>query len=195
MLVTPVTSESYDLAIWTAKVPMPPEAPLISTCCPAWISPWWRRPWSAVTAAIGTAAASSNDRFAGFNDMTLNWHRNVFRKAAGTVIQEVGIDLVAGLELSDAAAHRLHLPGNVTAEDSVLRSQQSESGARKEGLGAHGTPVRRIDRYCQHLHQNFIGGRRGLLDLRHPQRVRRTVLLAYERLHHWRSRSAGVGSV
>jgi hypothetical protein len=25
----------------------------------------WRRPWSAVTAAIGTSAASSNDRFAG----------------------------------------------------------------------------------------------------------------------------------
>ena len=27
--------------------------------------------------------------------------------------------------------------------------QQPKSGARKEGLGTHGTPVRRIDRYGQ----------------------------------------------
>ena len=44
VLVTPVTSDPYDLAIWTAKVPTPPEAPLIRTFCSGRISPWWRRP-------------------------------------------------------------------------------------------------------------------------------------------------------
>ena len=47
------------------------------------------------------------------------------------MIQEAGIDLVAGLELGNAVAERLHLPGNVAAEDSVLRSQQTEWRAKK----------------------------------------------------------------
>src|SRR5690349_19875343 len=48
------------------KGPHPPEAPLISTCCPARIRPLSRSPCRAVTAAIGTAAACANDRLAGF---------------------------------------------------------------------------------------------------------------------------------
>jgi hypothetical protein len=35
VLHTPVTSAPSALAICTAKVPMPPEAPLIRTLCPA----------------------------------------------------------------------------------------------------------------------------------------------------------------
>ena len=113
----------------------------------------------------------------------VDWHRNVFCKAAVSVVQEIGIDLVAGLELGNAAADRLDLPGNVDAEDLMFRPQQAQGGAREKGLAAHGMPVRRIDGYCQHLHQDFIGVRRRPLDLRHPKRLRRPVLLPYERLH------------
>jgi hypothetical protein len=57
-------------------------------------------------------------------------HRNVFGKAAVAVVQEIGVDLVAGLEPGNAAAGRLHLPGNVDAEDLMFRPQQSQGGAR-----------------------------------------------------------------
>jgi hypothetical protein len=53
----PVTSASSALASCTAKVPTPPDAPMISTFCPACIWPWSRRAWRAVDAELGTAAA------------------------------------------------------------------------------------------------------------------------------------------
>src|SRR5881296_3239407 len=64
--VTAVTSVSNDLAIWTANVPTPPPAPLTSTFCPGLMCPWLRRACNAVSPAIGTAADSSKERFAGF---------------------------------------------------------------------------------------------------------------------------------
>jgi hypothetical protein len=39
VLQTPVTFAPNDLAICTAKVPTPPEAPLTSTVCPGWTFP------------------------------------------------------------------------------------------------------------------------------------------------------------
>src|SRR5579859_2668437 len=60
VLQTPVTFAPNDLAICTAKVPTPPEAPLIKTVCPRCICPVSRRPCRAVNAATGTEAACSN---------------------------------------------------------------------------------------------------------------------------------------
>src|SRR3954467_9846031 len=65
VLHTPVTSAPNALAIWTAKVPTPPDAPTIRTCCPVWTRPWSRTAWRAVSAETGTAAAWSRDSFAG----------------------------------------------------------------------------------------------------------------------------------
>src|SRR5260221_446306 len=67
VLHTPVTSAPNALANCTANEPTPPEAPLIRTFCPAWMCPVSRRPCRAVMAATGMAAASSNERLAGFN--------------------------------------------------------------------------------------------------------------------------------
>ena len=53
----------------------------------------------------------------------------------------------------------------------------------EEGLAAQGMPVRRIDGDCQHLHKDFVSVRRGPLDLGHPKRLRRPVVLPDERLH------------
>src|SRR2546422_163696 len=44
VLHTPVTSAPNDLAICTANVPTPPDAPLIRTFCPDRICPLSRRP-------------------------------------------------------------------------------------------------------------------------------------------------------
>ena len=62
---TPVTSAPSALAICTAKVPTPPDAPITSTRCPARTRPWSRSPWRAVMPASGTAAAPSSARSAG----------------------------------------------------------------------------------------------------------------------------------
>ena len=66
VLHTPVTSAPIATAICTANEPTPPLAPLTSTRCPACTAPTSRIPRSAVVAAMGSAAACSNVRLAGF---------------------------------------------------------------------------------------------------------------------------------
>ena len=66
VLHTPVTSAPIALAICTANVPTPPEAPLTRTLCPASSLAWSRSAWRAVIPAMGTAAACSKLRAAGF---------------------------------------------------------------------------------------------------------------------------------
>src|SRR5919106_5082707 len=67
VLHTPVTSAPKALAIGTANVPTPPDAPLIRTFCPGRTRPTSRRPCQAVTPATGTAAACPKVRLDGFN--------------------------------------------------------------------------------------------------------------------------------
>ena len=64
----------------------------------------------------------------------------------------------------------VHSTGNVATEDLVFRPQHAQGGARKEWLATQRKPVCRIDGCCQHLHEDFVGLRRRLLDLRHPKR-------------------------
>jgi len=66
VLQTPVTLAPNDFAICTAKVPIPPAAPLIKTFCPALRCPLSRSPCNAVSPAIGTAAAWSKLTLSGF---------------------------------------------------------------------------------------------------------------------------------
>src|SRR3982750_1402976 len=56
-LATPVTSAPKLLAICTANVPTPPDAPRTSTLCPGRTRPWSRTAFRAVVAETGTAAA------------------------------------------------------------------------------------------------------------------------------------------
>ena len=62
---TPVTSAPAALAICTAKVPTPPDAPMTSTRCPACTCPRSRTACRAVSAETGTAAACAKVRLAG----------------------------------------------------------------------------------------------------------------------------------
>ena len=64
VLHTPVTSAPSALAIWTANVPTPPDAPMTSTVWPGCTFAL-RTAWSAVTPEMGAAAACSKERFAG----------------------------------------------------------------------------------------------------------------------------------
>ena len=64
-LATPVTSAPNALAIWTAYVPTPPDAPLMRTFWRGLTLPSSRRSWRATVAETPTAAASSKLRRAG----------------------------------------------------------------------------------------------------------------------------------
>src|ERR687891_426511 len=66
VLDTPVTSAPSAFAICRAKVPTPPEAPLIRTRVPDWTLPTSRTALSAVRPDMTDAAASSNASPAGF---------------------------------------------------------------------------------------------------------------------------------
>src|SRR6478735_369465 len=57
VLHTPVTSAPEDLAICTANVPTPPDAPMINTCCPGRTRPPSRTACRAVRAEMVTGAA------------------------------------------------------------------------------------------------------------------------------------------
>ncbi len=65
VLQTPVTWAPKAFAIWTAKGPTLPDAPLISTLLPGLIRSPRLRPWMARMAACGMVAASSKVRLAG----------------------------------------------------------------------------------------------------------------------------------
>src|SRR6185436_325958 len=90
---------------------------------------------------------------------------------------------IADPEPAYAGADSLHLPSNVAAGDSILRPDQSEHEAREQGLAAYRMPVRRIDGNSQNLHQDLIGTRHRLLDLRQLKRPRRAVPLPQICLH------------
>src|SRR6266511_1637578 len=94
VLQTPVTSAPNDLAICTAKVPTPPDAPLIKTRCPGWTrlpSHQFRRPpprnreprWSEDPILAGTAI---RNRIYGADD----WMAGILFGNLGAVLQEVG---------------------------------------------------------------------------------------------------------
>src|SRR6266852_5265993 len=131
VLHTAVTSAPNALAICTANVPTPPDAPSTRTLWPGWIRPLSRRPCSAVLAAIGTAAASSNDRLAGFGPN--------FSSIAHTYSAILGKPLpfetcypehlVAWLKLPYVSANRFHSPGDITTEDLVFWCAQCRDHA------------------------------------------------------------------
>jgi hypothetical protein len=68
------------------------------------------KPCSAVKPATGTAAASSNERFAGLRSTT-GWRRRIPQRPAVAAVH-----LVAGLEVFDCVADRLDDSGEVAAE-------------------------------------------------------------------------------
>src|SRR5918993_2421480 len=131
VLHTPVTSAPNALAIWTAKVPTPPDAPLISTCCPGWIRPLSRSPCRAVSPATGTAAACSNDTLAGFSTSA----------SSGTVTYSAKVPVPAP-NTSSPGSRRVTFPP--TASTTPARSRPSlDLGLRSPicGRAIQGVPV------------------------------------------------------
>src|SRR6266508_3776557 len=121
---TPVTVAPYTLASCTAKVPTAPPAPLIKTLCPGWTRPSSRTPCTAMDPDVGTAAACSNVRPAGFRSnlasRTVAYSANAPPQIDGEALPE---DLIARPEPRHVRADRLDVAG-----------QRSVPGTRSLGL-------------------------------------------------------------
>ena len=167
MLVIPVTSESYGLGDLDRKGADAAGGAVDQHRLPGLDFSVVAPPWSAVTAAIGTAAASSKVRRLRRHDA--HWHRNVLRKAAVAVISEAGIDLVAGLELgNDGCGRHPACPAMSPPRILCFGRSKPEVAREKKGLA-------RIERQSAGFTDipstftgSFVGVRRRLPDLRDP---------------------------
>src|SRR5215210_1561343 len=121
VLQTPVTYAPNALAICTAKVPTPPEAPMINTSCSGVTRPWSRTACRAVKPVTGTAAACSKLRFSGFGAKLVLPSACVLGERSPADAEH----LVAGPEGAHVFAERLHDPCHVRADDRVLWPAES----------------------------------------------------------------------
>ena len=120
VLVTPVTSAPSALAIWTAKVPTPPPAPLISTRWPPRARPCREGP---------EGGLSRDGHRGGLLEREAVRHRHhaatadVFGECAGARAEHA----VAGLEVRHVLADRLDDAGDVEAQDVVFGRRKPSS--------------------------------------------------------------------
>src|SRR2546428_12392426 len=114
---------------------------MISTVCPAWTRPASRRPWSAVSAEIGTTAACSKLRLAGlWGELVLSC-----RCALSEGAPADAEDLVAGLEPGHSEPDRDHRAGHVPPQHRVLRTTKPQAhGPHQVGAGRLEDGKRRV---------------------------------------------------
>ena len=180
VLHTPVTFAPSDLAICTANVPTPPDAPLISDPLPRL---HLRRrpagPSGRCSPASGTAAACSNVRLAGLASPR-SPAPDVLGERSGASPYTSSPGLTAG-----PPARRLPPPGEVRAADLLWVAEPERR--RSISRATYGSP--RMT--CQSRALTAPPGparaprcrRPGLVDLSDLQRLRRAVPSCHDRLH------------
>src|SRR3954467_10668364 len=181
VLHTPVTSAPNAFAIWTAKVPTPPDAPVIRTCCPVWTRPWSRTAWRAARAETGTAAAWSKDSLAGLG-ASLSGRARAYSANDASPMPNTASPGVKAVTLASTAA-------TVPAR---LRPGLRYFGPRRRtppgGWDRAGRPARATclgPRWRMHPHEHLVLSDHGPGDLGDPQDVlgRGAVLVLDDRRH------------
>ena len=181
MLQTPVTSAPSALAICTANVPTPPDAPLIRTFVPRLDLP------------LVAKALQRGERRHGHGRRLLERHVRRLRHdrsllANAHVLGEGAVSpaehLVTRSKLRDVLADRLHRPGEVDAESLVSFGLRSPIvRARDPRPAGHAVPVRWVHRSRANPHQHLVVGGRRLLDLPKLENVGRAEPVSDDRLH------------
>ena len=166
VLHTPVTSASNALAICTAKVPTPPDAPTISTLCPAWTRPWSRTACRAVSPEIGTAAACSKDRFAGLGASlsvpTAAYSANEPAPMPNTA--SPGLKPPTSVPIASIA------PGEAPPRVGVLRLAEPEARQTdRVGEARHHVPRAAVHAGRVHPDENLVRSDRGAVDSPEPK--------------------------
>src|SRR3954463_16380664 len=143
VLHTPVTSAPNALAICTAKVPTPPEAPTISTLCPGSTRPRSRRPCRAVTAEQGAGGGGEGGGGRLLEGEVGRLGGQLVR-AGGHVLGERAVagavDRVVRREAGHAGVDGFDRSGETSAGVGVLGPADAESG-EPEGIGEAGHDV------------------------------------------------------
>ena len=188
VLHTAVTSAPRALASWTAKVPTPPDAPLISTRWPGWTRPLSRRPWRAVRADTGTAAAFPNDSRAGLSASLAS--------AAGTYSARVPSPVPntaspGRKRVTSRPTAGRHLAGQVDAEPAAPGPAQPHLRTGQPRRPGHEIPVGRVDRRRPDPDQDLAVANPRRVDLPELEHVRRSEPVLDDRPHLSRSGGAG----
>ena len=190
VLHTPVTSAPNALAICTAKLPTPPEAPTISTLCPGSSRPRSRRPCRAVTAEMGAAAACSKVRLAGLG---ASWSAGAVTYSANEPLH-VPYTSSPGAKPVDAGGDGFDGSGEASARVWVLGPAEAEPG-EAEGIGqaGHDVPGAPVHAGGVHAHQDLAVPDGGHVDLRDLEEVlrRRAVAILNNGLHRGSARPRG----
>src|SRR5829696_417601 len=161
VLHTQVTCAPSALAICTAKVPTPPEAPMSSTSCPGRTFPWSRKACRAVEPMMATTAACSKVRFAGLG-ASLSSRAHVLGVGALPDTEY----LIARLEPAHILADGLHDPGHVRADDGVVgRAEAVAREAYRVRQTRHDVPDVPTHASRMHANQYLIVGDLGDVDV------------------------------
>src|ERR1022692_3586535 len=159
---TPVTSAPDALAICTAKVPTPPDAPMTSTRFPACTCPRSRTACRAVNAETGTAAACVKVRLAGLGASLSG------RALAYSAKEPSAMPNTSSPTCSVVTAG----PGDFPAPHRGLRGADPVAcEAHRVGQAGHQVPDAPVDAGGVHAQQYFLVADRGPGDLLEPQHV------------------------
>src|SRR6266508_1958213 len=183
VLHTPVTWAPSALAIWTANVPTPPDAPLTRTFCPGCTWAASRSACRAPHAAVGTPAACSKVIVGGFGT-TLSRGARVLGEGAGDI--EVGAgseDLVARVKIRDLRTDLGDRAGNVRPSDTVPRSPKFGAEAGDVRDAPHDDAVSQVEASRVHADQHVLLPDDRFVDLLRGENIRRPVPVLDDRLH------------
>ena len=126
---------------------------MMRTVCPGPTCAWSRTACSAVSAEIGTAAACSNVRFAGFRASLSAPRRHVLGERAAFRDAE---DFVARFELRNVCANGFDDAGDAPARVECLRPPKPETcKPNRIGQAGHHMPRASINARRAHPHENL----------------------------------------
>ena len=178
---TPVTSAPNALAICTANVPTPPDAPLIKTCLP-----WLDLPLIAQQLEGGGGGHPDG---CGLREREVGRLRHEVVRSSARILGEgaraPAEDLIAHLELRHVLADGLHCPCDIRSWNTVLWPAQPGKQAEDVGHASHQEPVPDVDGGRVNAHHHLVILDHWLGDvLEREDRLGRAVLLLDDCPHH-----------
>ena len=152
---------------------------MMRTFCPASMRPA-RRPWMAVVADIGTAAACSNVRFDGLRASLSSRAAAYSAKCAAADAEH----LVADREPGHLRADRHDRAGDGQTGHAVLRCTEAEAhDAHQVRAAGHRVPRATVEPRRVHSHEHLVGLDLGLVDVGQMPRLARAVGVLRDRSH------------
>ena len=180
VLHTPVTCAPKALAICTANVPTPPDAPTISTCCPGRTRPASRSAWRAVSPRDPDDGCLIEGHARGLARELVLAGGRVLREGASADAEH----LIADLEPAHIRAGRHDRARDVESGNRVLGPAQAEPHeANQIRLARHQVPRTAVEPGSGYPNEDLVVPHRGPVDLFDAEHVGGAVLGLDDRPH------------